>query len=290
MKRKAISFLILIFALSRISSNEHKFNKIFLWRNVDGMELNIRDTILYIPKEIPETENNMAVIICPGGSYHHLGMKHEGFCTANKMLDKGIIGIVLRYRVSYNGHHHPAMLEDLQMAIKYVRENAEVLHVDKNKVGAIGFSAGGHLVLMAGAFGDNQNELEKIGLRTKESLRPNFIMPIYPVVSMQDDIAHKRSRKSLLGRHPSEEMKQKYSMEMQIPNDMVPIFLLACKDDSVVLFENSVRLNDMLNEKNISHEFHFYEKGDHGFGMADDEMMKRTSWDTALFTWLEQFM
>lgn len=264
--------------------------RIFLWDGVSGMETNVRDTILY-PSVVrrDDGKKTAAVIICPGGSYHHLGMPHEGFASQDWFVSVGISAFVLRYRVAYNAHHHPAMLEDIQMAIAFVREHADEWNIDKTKIGAIGYSAGGHLVTMAGAFGA-ESELEKWGIQTAESVRPDFVMPVYPVVSMQDDIAHRRSRKSLLGRDQSPERKDRFSMELNIPADMPPVFLLACRDDPVVLFENAVRLDAALTEKGIPHMFVSYECGGHGFGMkARSAIMRVEHWnDQKLLPWLRE--
>lgn len=305
-------FLIFIILSSSFAIFPRDYiKKIYLWENVPKMETQVRDTILYVGK-MPENENQNlpAVIICPGGSYHHLGMKYEGFATMRWFTSKGIRAFVLRYRVAYNCHHYPDQLEDLQMAIAYLREHADEFQIDKNKIGAIGFSAGGHLVTMAGEFASSHNELEKLGIKTSESLRPDFVMPIYPVVSMQDDIAHRWSRRSLLGhkwKEPdatkgwnlltnfwgheySQSLKDAFSMEKNVPDDMPPVFLLVCEDDPVVIYENSVRLDAALNEKNIPHVFVNYPKGGHGFGMrTGSEIMEETHWnDEKLLPWLRE--
>ena len=181
------------------------------------------------------------------------------------------------------------MLEDIEMAIKYIRENALTYGIDVEKIGAIGYSAGGHLVTMAGVYGGTRNELEKLGVKTEVSLRPDFVMPIYPVVTMQDDICHRWSRRSLLGhREYTQELKDEYSMEMNIPSDMIPTYVLACRDDPVVIFENSVRLEKALAEKNIPHRFAVYEKGGHGFGMKNGWFMKEYHWNEDLKNWLRE--
>lgn len=308
MKKISLFLSIILFSSGILCAAEKsRYEKIHLWKDVGGMEYCLRDTILYSPKYAEQPEQNeakkTAVVICPGGSYHHLGLPHEGF-TSSKWFDSiGVVPFVLQYRVAYNCHHHPAMLEDIQMAIKYIRENARKYGIDKNKIGAIGFSAGGHLVTMAGVYGGTRNELAKHGISTAESLRPNFVMPIYPVVSMQDDIAHKWSRISLLGHQfkngakgfslanmwghtYTKEMKDEYSMELNIPSDMVPSYIVACRDDPVVKFENSVRLDRAMTEKNIPHEFAVYEKGGHGFGMKDGWFMEETHWNEKLKAWM----
>lgn len=290
--KKSILLLLFFssFVIQGFCDEKSRYKKIYLWQNVRGMEVNVRDTILFAPKDTTVTETKKAaVVICPGGSYHHLGMPHEGFASAKWFRSVEVVPFVLQYRVAYNCHHHPAMLEDIEMAIKYIRENAEDYGIDINKVGAIGYSAGGHLVTMAGVYGGSRNELEKIGVPAEVSLRPNFVMPIYPVVTMQDDICHRWSRRSFLGhREYTQELKDEYSMELNIPDDMVPTYILACRDDPVVIFENSVRLEKSLVEKNIPHRFAVYEKGGHGFGMKDGWFMKETHWNEDLRNWLEE--
>ena len=342
MKFSSKSFFLaifLFFSINNFHSAKDYAQKIYLWDGVPKMETQKRDTILYYcPAKISGASPVMtegddsndrnaeldrinhhglsdsiaptaAVIICPGGSYHHLGMSHEGFASARWFSSHGIAAFVLRYRVAYNCHHYPDQLEDIQMAIVYVREHAEEFGIDKNKVGAIGYSAGGHLVTMAGEFASSHNELRKLGIETKESLRPDFVMPIYPVVTMQDDIAHKWSRKSLLGHQwsapnatkgwsplnfwghaYSQGLKDEFSMEMNVPEDMPPVFLLACEDDPVVIYENSIRLEKALSDKNIPHLFVSYPKGGHGFGMKENSyIMKESHWNNEkLLPWLKE--
>lgn len=291
------------------AGEKSRYDRIYLWKDVKGMEYCLRDSVLYAPKYAEPGTKKTAVVICPGGSYHHLGMPHEGFTSSAWFDSIGVVPFVLQYRVAYNCHHHPAMLEDIQMSIKYIRENADHYGIDPEKIGAIGFSAGGHLVTMSGVYGGQRNELGKLGVSAQVSLRPNFVMPIYPVVSMQDDIGHKWSRISLLGhqfkgskKHGEGEkgfspanmwghkytqaIKDEYSMELNIPDDMVPCYIVACKDDPVVMFENSVRLDRALSEKNIPHEFAVYEKGGHGFGMKDEWFLQTTHWNEDLKKWM----
>lgn len=290
--KKSLLILSILFSFAALGfcGERSKYSKIYLWQSIKGMEVNVRDTILFAPKKTGQGETKKAaVVICPGGSYHHLGMPHEGFASAKWFDSIGVVPFVLQYRVAYNCHHHPEMLEDIEMAIKYIRENADVYGIDIDKIGAIGYSAGGHLVTMAGVYGGSRNELEKLGVHTEVSLRPNFVMPIYPVVTMQDDICHRWSRRSLLGHQEyTQQLKDEYSMELNIPSDMVPTYILACRDDPVVIFENSVRLENALAEKNIPHHFAVYEKGGHGFGMKNGWFMKETHWNEDLKNWLKE--
>ena len=324
MKFSSKSFFLAIFLFSSINnflSAKDYEKKIYLWDGVPKMETQKRDTILYYcpPKDEASDENISsqnadsrslpAVIICPGGSYHHLGMSHEGFASARWFSSQGFAAFVLQYRVAYNCHHYPDQLEDIQMAIVYIREHAADFNIDKNKIGAIGYSAGGHLVTMAGEFATSHNELPKLGIETNESVRPDFVMPIYPVVTMQDDIGHKWSRRSLLGHQWSEpkatmgwrpwnfwghaysqSLKDEFSMELNVPDDMPPTFILACEDDPVVIYENSLRLEKALSDKNIPHLFVSYPKGGHGFGMKENsDIMKESHWnDEKLLPWIRE--
>lgn len=235
-----------------------------------------------------QTATTPAVIICPGGSYHHLGMKHEGHQVAQWFQEQGITAFVLRYRVSSHRFHHPAMIEDIQYTIYTIRKNALKMNIDTTKIGAIGFSAGGHLVLHAGA--THTNYLQKDLLIDSENIgvRPNCVMAIYPVVSMEDSIAHVRSRKNLLTQKYTKTDIQQFSIEQNIPTDMPPIFLLAAEDDDVVDFRNSEVLDKALTKANISHEFMHLKHGGHGFGMFRTTTEESKNWNEQLYKWLEK--
>lgn len=251
-----------------------------IWSGVPQMK-KYKSTMYVHPAQGKNT--GAAVIICPGGSYHHLGLYNEGYKTAEWFSSKGVTAFTLRYRSAENGFHHPAMLQDIQRAIQLVRENAENYSIDENKVGVIGFSAGGHLVTMAGAFAKSHDELEKLGIQHKVSLRPDFCIPVYPVVSMNDEIAHRWSRKSLLGKNQSESRKNEFSMELQIPENMPPTYVVVCLDDPIVDYRNSFALYDALQAKNIPAELAVYEWGKHGFGMLDNKFMKEFHWNEKMW-------
>ena len=227
-----------------------------------------------------------AVIICPGGSYHHLGMPHEGFRTAEWFRQHGVAAFVLRYRVSQNGHHHPCMLEDFQQALRYIRSHADAYGIDANRVGAIGFSAGGHLVLMGGAL----HHESLIGQPPADSLslRPDWVAAIYPVVSMQDSIAHRKSRRNLLGHRPEPQLRERLSMELALPDDMPPVYLQASADDPVVDYRNSVVMDKALTDKHIAHQFASYPTGGHGYGMKDTPFTRSTAWPDRMWSWLKE--
>lgn len=282
MKRKILITLLLLLTFKLTAQD----NTIYLWRDVPAMKK--QPSVMFMHKPV-DNNTGTAVIICPGGSYHHLGLYNEGYCSAKWFSENGITAFTLKYRTNESLYNHPAMLEDIQRAIQIVRENAEEWGINPNKLGVIGYSAGGHLVTMAGEFGTTKNELTKLGIETAVSLRPDFVMPIYPVVSMQDDIAHRWSRKSLLGKHPTQAQKDEFSMELNIPDNMPPTYIVVAKDDPVVLYENSLRLYDALNTKNIENcELHLYEWGKHGFGMVDGPFMKEFHWNQDLKKWMKK--
>lgn len=285
MKKLISIFALVIFFSAFLSA---KATNIYLWRNVKGMEKEPTVMFMHKPAEsAPHTKT--AVIVCPGGSYHHLGLKSEGNSTAKWFTENGVTAFVLKYRTSGKSYHHPAMLQDIQRAIQLVRENAAEWDIDPDKVGVIGYSAGGHLVTMAGEFWQTHDEIAKLGIQTNVSLRPDFVIPVYPVVSMQDDIGHEWSRKSLLGKgekNQTQARKDEFSMELNVPADMPPTYIVVCDDDPVVIPENSLRLYAALQAANIPCRLARYEWGKHGFGMKNKAFMQEFHWNEALKDWL----
>lgn len=284
--RKLLIFLIILFIPSAVFCSVIPDETIYLWKDVPSMK-NQKSALYYHGPQNAETRTDIAVIILPGGSYHHLGLKSEGYSSSSWFADNGISAFTLRYRTAQDGYHHPSMLEDVQRAIQLVRENADRYQINPDKVGVIGYSAGGHLCLMTGIF-SAESELEKLGIETSVSLRPDFLIPVYPVVSMQDDIAHAWSRKSLLGRKYTPEMQDRFSLELHVPADMPPTYIVVAKDDDVVDYRNSLRMYAALNESCIAGcQLDVYEWGGHGFGMASSAFMRTFRWNEKILPWLE---
>src|SRR5574344_1398219 len=220
MKRfSVVIFLLLSFLLASASSRV----SVRIWSSVRGMG-DMSSELYFYPA--PDSLNaHIAVIVCPGGSYNHmLGIKKEGFEVAEWLNSQGINAFVLRYRVGSEGYHHPAMIEDFQRSIQIVRARAQIYGIDAHKVGAMVFSAGGHLVLMAGE-ANGKDYLAAHGIKTKLKLSPDFIVALYPVVSMQDSIVHERSRRNLITRHFTQQLKNELSLELNVPANMPPTFL-----------------------------------------------------------------
>lgn len=276
------SFLVaLVFIV--ISSNLKCQEKLNIWSGVDSMKGTYTRVLVY--PAASDNNNGAAVVICPGGSYHHLGVPHEGIRTAEWFNSHGATAFVLCYRTAGRGYHHPAMIEDLQRTFQLVRENADRYGIDTTRVGAIGFSAGGHLVTMGGAF-SHEDYLATLGITTDVSLGPDWVAAIYPVVSMQDSIAHKRSRMSLLGKKYTKEMQDAFSMELRIGKNMPPTYVQASDDDNVVDVRNSIALYKALKYNNIKCHFEHFAKGGHGYGMKDCDFARESGWQERLNEWL----
>ena len=235
----------------------------------------------------PDKANGAAVIVCPGGSYYWLSRKIEGTEVAKKLADAGFTAFVLHYRhagtryflfgnMAVPQNHYPKALDDLREAVMEVRRKASEYSVDPSKVGVMGFSAGGHLVLNGG-----EEVVEDQGI----SSRPSFIVSVYPVVTMTDEaIVHNRSRKALLGKYRNDpDLKRKLSMELNIPSDMPPVFLVNCIDDPTVDYRNSVVMDNALTKSGIPHQYIQFPIGGHGFGISSPQ----ADWLPLFLDWFE---
>ena len=241
---------------------------------------------------LADGDNNTAVIVCPGGSYFWHDMKTEGEAVASWLNENGISAFVLRYRTAYvpaflfrfryvfRGNRYPDPQDDLKQAIKYIKDHSEEFRINPHHVGAMGFSAGGHLVMSAAEF-------------FKEEDKPFFVAPIYPVVTMTEDCVHKRSRRALLGdsRVRNKDLRDSLSLEKHVPADCPPVFLVNCKDDPIVDYRNSVLLDKALTEKSIPHKYIQYETGGHGFGASDSKGTPESrEWKIEFINWINRLL
>ncbi len=213
-----------------------------------------------------ENKTGTSVIICPGGSYRYLDLSNEGYKVARWLNQEGITAFVLRYRTGMYGNHYPAMIQDLQRSLQLVKENSEEYGIDPAKVGVMGFSAGGHLVGTAATYFDT-NFMENLGITPEVSLKPAFVAMIYPVVSMTDSIAHKKSRRNLLPPNYDPALKEELSLEQNVRADMPPVFLIQCKGDKTVDYRNAAEYNIALKDKGVPHYYKLYDEVGHGFGI-----------------------
>jgi len=239
-------------------------------------------TIFLATKEIA---NGTAVIIYPGGGYRINAIEHEGMDVAKKFNEMGISAFVLKYRIPNDAtmeKKEVGPLQDAQQAIKIVRERASEWNIDPNRIGIMGFSAGGHLASTTGTHFSKSF----IPNEPKTNLRPDFMILIYPVISFQDSIAHSGSREQLIGQHPSKDQIDYFSNELQITKETPPTFLVHATDDNVVKVENSVAFYSNLIKNKVPAELHIYQRGGHGFGLnnkttSDNWMDRCKNWMSA---------
>jgi acetyl esterase/lipase len=218
-------------------------------------------TVFLPPKE---KANGTAVIICPGGGYHLLVIEREGRDIAREFNKLGIAAFVLKYRLPDDlimTDKSIGPLQDAQRAVQLVRERAVEWNIDPHKIGIMGFSAGGHLAATASTHFENSYIENKKGT----NLRPDFMILVYPVISMADSLGHIGSREYLLGKNPSEKQIILFSNQLHVGKSTPPAFLILAGDDSVVKPENSIIFYDALIKNGIPAEMHIYKSGEHGF-------------------------
>ncbi|TDO99249.1 alpha/beta hydrolase [Flavobacterium sp. 245] len=237
---------------------------------------------IFIPKDVKP--NQTAVIIFPGGGYSHLSMDKEGTKVANWLNSLGITAFVLKYRLPSDlimKNKNIGPLQDAQEAMRYVRENALKWNIDSNKIGIIGFSAGGHLAsTLATHYDDKIYETA-----SKTSARPDFSLLIYPVISMENNITHKGSQTNLLGNNPSQTLIDSFSNDKKVTPQTPPAFLIHATDDTAVLPENSINYYLALKKNGVTSELHLYENGGHGFGLGVKDTSK--NWTKDCEEWLK---
>lgn len=224
------------------------------------------------------------VIICPGGGYGILAAQHEGTDVAKFFNSIGVHAVVLKYRIpsaKHQQHKEIAPLQDAQQAIYLVRQNAKKWGVDPGKIGIMGFSAGGHL---ASSLGVHYND-PKLNFKGKISLRPDFQVLIYPVISFSS-YAHLGSRNNLLSPDTTANLINYYSNELQVNAQTPPAFLVHAKDDKAVPIENSQIYLSQLQKYGVAGELYVYEKGGHGFGM--NNKTSDVKWTELLTKWMQQ--
>ncbi|WPO78466.1 prolyl oligopeptidase family serine peptidase [Flavobacterium sp. KACC 22761] len=215
----------------------------------------------------PEKSNGTSVIICPGGGYGMLAINKEGYKVAEWLNSLGINAFVLKYRLPSDlimKNKTVAPLQDAQEAVRLVRRNAVKWKLNSNKIGIMGFSAGGHL---ASTLSTHYNDKVYTPSDTT-SAKPNFSILIYPVISMQEGITHQGSKDNLLGKNTTAELVDKYSNEKQITAETPKTFLIHATDDKAVPVENSINYYLALKKEKVLAEMHLYENGGHGFGLG----------------------
>lgn len=274
--------------------------KVDIWQGVGGKKK--VEMIPYLAKG----NHNIAVIVCPGGSYFWHDMDAEGKQVGEWLQANGISAFVLHYRTAgfwayfthfryvFRGNRYPDAQEDLLQAILYIKERAQEYGIDANRVGAMGFSAGGHLVMSAG-----EHLLPVPTLQSSASGKNcmdaslAFIAPIYPVVSMTEPCTHKRSRRALLGdgRKNNLQLRDSLSLERHVPGDCPPVFLVNCQDDPIVKYHNSELLDSALTAHHVPHRYIQYQTGGHGFGASEIKGTPECrQWKGEFLDWLKKLL
>ncbi len=236
---------------------------------------------VYKPSAVPA--NGVAVIICPGGGYTGVNMKAEGSIIAERLNALGITAFVLKYRLPDDStmvDKSIGPIQDAQRAIMIVRSRAKEWNIDTTKIGIMGFSAGGHLASTAGthfnrSYIDNPYNI---------SLRPNFMLLVYPVISFTDSIGHIGSRNSLIGKNATAEQITYYSNEFQVTPNTPPTFLIHAGDDKVVSVKNSIAFYLALQKNKVAAGLHIFPTGQHGFPLAP----ANTAWFQYCVFWLKE--
>jgi acetyl esterase/lipase len=223
-----------------------------------------------------------AVVVCPGGGYAHLAIDHEGDQIARWLNSLGISAFVLKYRLAPR-YHHPAMINDVQRAIRTVRTNSAPYRIDPARVGVWGFSAGGHLASSASTHFDSGNPAAADPI-DRPGCRPDFAILSYPVISFTSHV-HKGSMTNLLGSNPDPKLVELFSNELQVTAQTPPTFLFHTTADATVPVENSILYYMALRKAGVPAEMHIYERGPHGVGLGwSDEAL--SSWPGRLADWL----
>lgn len=225
-----------------------------------------RPTItMYVPAE--ELRTGTAVIVCPGGAYQNLAMDHEGERVAEWLNRAGVTAFVLKYRHGKHGYRHPIPMHDAQRAIRTVRHHAARWQLKPDRIGVLGFSAGGHLASTTGTHFDR-------GIKDAEdpidraSCRPDFMVLCYPVISFTAPYTHRGSRANLIGKNFDPELAKLLSNELQVTEDTPPTFLMHAGGDRAVPPANSIAFYQALRKEGVAAELHLYAHGGHGFGLG----------------------
>jgi acetyl esterase/lipase len=233
---------------------------------------------------IPENPNGTAMVICPGGGYALLALKRAGYDVAEWLNTMGITAFVLKYRLPSDAIMQDKSigpLQDAQASIRYIRRHAETWKINTQKVGVMGFSAGGHLAATLATRSADSTYSVKDGI----SAKPNFSVLIYPVISMQEDKTHKGSRRRLLGSNPSQVLIESFSNEMQVDSLTPPAFIAHATDDEDVSVENSLAYYQALRKNNVPTELHLFQDGGHAFFLGRKDTTSHY-WTTYCEAWL----
>jgi len=236
----------------------------------------------------PDRPNGAAVLLMPGGGYHHVVVDKEGYEMARWLAARGFTAFVLFYRLPGEGWTAgpDVALADAQRSIRLIRQRAGKFALDPERVGAMGFSAGGHVCADLGARFAAKT-YTPVDEADSLSAKPFCAAPIYPVVSMDPAIAHAGSRTLLLGQNPTPALEAAHSPDRNVPADAPPHFLVHAEDDDVVPVENTLRLRAALKTKKVPVETHLFQNGGHGFGLRKAIGKPVAAWPDLWRAWVQ---
>lgn len=266
------------------SSNETEIREqgnILWYRKVSVPTLEV-----YLPTK--QNATGTGVIICPGGGYQGLAYDWEGTDIAKAFNARGMAAFVLKYRMPQSQSvvtSHKAPLQDAQRAIRWVRAHAEQYNLQEDKIGIMGFSAGGHLAATL-TTRYNHKAYDPKDQIDKQNTRPDFSILVYPVISMQSKTTHSGSKNSLLGNNPPQELVDFYSNELHVTPDTPPTLLIHSSDDVGVPVENSLLFYTALRKAGIYAAMHIYPYGEHGYALAINKGYLQ-NWPERVYEWID---
>ena len=292
---KKLSFIVFLFIVANAFAQDKVLK---VWPNgapthngmdepeekYDGVRVRkVSEAEIYV--YLPEQEKNTgaALVICPGGGYWIEAMDHEGYDMAEFLKEKGIAGIVLKYRLPYGHHEIPS--GDARRALRIVRNNAKEWGINPMKIGIAGSSAGGHLASTVGTKFDT-GKMESADPIEKLSCRPDFMLLLYPVITFNEEFGHMGSRKNLIGETNDWKLVEQYSNELHATTDTPPTFLILADDEKTVVPQNSVKFYLALKENKVPTEIQIFKSGGHGFGMNKNNLPVN-EWPELFYNWLK---
>lgn len=244
---------------------------------------NVTNQAVSLTPYVTQDGNGGCMIVCPGGGYGNVVTAKEGTAPAQALNENGISAFALNYRVA--PYDYQAMLADVFRAVRYVRYHADEFGIDPDKIGVMGFSAGGHLAAMAlEHYDEDKQSADEID---QVSARPDCGVLCYPVLSLQDGYTHEGSREKFLGSKKDDEtFVRKYSAELGVTKDTPPCFVWHCDTDTTVPYQGSQVFAEAMGAAGISCEFHLYHWGGHGLGLATDNAAEVREWFPTCISWL----
>ena len=272
--------------LAVTSSTVRADDTVLLWPNGAPGKVGDEDADkpwLWVYPAPADKANGTAVVVCPGGGYGAHAVDHEGTQVARWFNSIGVTVFVLKYRLGQR-YQHPAPMQDVQRAIQYVRANAEQYGVKSNRIGVMGFSAGGHLASTCATHflaGDSQSD-DPV---SRVSSRPDFAVLCYPVITMTEPWGHGGSKRNLLGANPDPEVAKSLSNDLMVTEQTPPTFIFHTTEDTAVPVENAIAFFSACRKHKVPVEMHVYQFGPHGVGLAPGDPALST-WKDRLHDWL----